>query len=169
MLKEQAPYLDGLYFHADNAPHYHCSQILYQLPGAFTQFCAQTGLCSKCLRNALQTQNGDVHALCAISLSAARLLSFTVHHYRRVFASAVREQGFRLLAMWHNEPGEGKDLVDALFNAFKTPARVRINSCKEQLIARTSVHLACIASLQTPRGMLIGACLTMPRQDAPPL
>ena len=30
---------------------------------------------------------------------------------------------FRLLSIWHNEPGEGKDLVDALLNQYKTPAR----------------------------------------------
>ena len=79
-LREQAPYLDGLYFQADNAPNYHCSQILYQLPGEFTQStCAQADLYPKCCEVKGKFEN----VLCTRSepswLTAARLLPSTVH------------------------------------------------------------------------------------------
>ena len=49
---------------------------------------------------------------------ATRLLSSTVREFLACCCCRCCLQvSFRLLAMWHNEPGEGKDLVDALFNA----------------------------------------------------
>lgn len=78
--------------------------------------------------------------------------------------------GFHLRSMWHNEPGEGKDLVDAAFNQFKTPARNRISKTSTEqgfeLNAPTAVHLACVASMRPPAGMTIVACKTPARTES---
>ena len=48
---------------------------------------------------------------------------------------------FCVLEIWENEPGKGKDLVDALFNQFKTNAKYRVSRTQTALLACTSVHL----------------------------
>lgn len=49
--------------------------------------------------------------------------------------------GFCVLKIWENEPGKGKDLVDALFNQFKTNAKYRVSRTQTAMLACTSVHL----------------------------
>ena len=68
--------------------------------------------------------------------------------------------GFRVLEIWENEPGEDEDLVDALFNQFKTSAKYHVSRTQTALPARTSVHLACCAGLSPQPGMTIIACKT---------
>ena len=72
----------------------------------------------------------------------------------------------RLLKLWFNEPGEGKDLVDSVFNQIKTLVRNRITRSDGNMYADTLLHLAAHASMQPRPGVTLTACQMPHRRTA---
>ena len=116
---------------------------------------------------ALQQLKKQVPYLCDIYPQCDNAPNYHCTQFMDQAAGVATACGLRLLEMWFNEPGEGKDLVDGMFNNVKTPVRNRINRSHGNLRADTSVHLAALASMHPPKGVTLVVCQTPARPAAP--